>query len=232
MRSGSTIRPARRLRRRGSSPPGRRRFPHRPSDRPSGRSIRSPVAALGAPAGSRLAPPPGRCRSSQESLHDLRSVPRAPPPPGPKGLPTSESFCVRHDRRPTRPPAGCYALHGPTKPSAPTRHAVAAPTRVATAMRPSCPVGGMLEGGQPIRLGAQRNHRPTRPHRYSHFPSDLKVRPPAGGQRLIRPAHEAARAVCMYDVAGAASRPRNRRALRKAPGGQRSAKLMNGLQFV
>jgi hypothetical protein len=92
------------------------------------------------------------------------------------------------------------------------------------AMRPSCPVGGMLGGGQPIRLGTQRNHRPTRPHRHSHCPSDLKVRPPAGGRRLIRPAHGAARAVCMYDVAGAASRPRDRRALRTAPGGQRSAK--------
>jgi hypothetical protein len=145
-------------------------------------------------------------------------------PPAQRAFPTSESFCVRHGRRPTRPPAGCYALHGPTKPSAPTRHAVAAPTRVATAMRPSSPVGCMLEGGQPIRLGTQRNHRPNRPHRYSHFPSDLKVRPPAGGRRLIRPAHEAARAVCMYDVAGAAPRPRDRRALQMAPGGQRSAK--------
>jgi hypothetical protein len=29
---------------------------------------------------------------------------------------------------------------------------------------------------------------------------------------LIRPAHGAARAVCMYDVAGAALRPRERRA--------------------
>jgi hypothetical protein len=75
------------------------------------------------------------------------------------------------------------------------------------------PGGGMLEGGQPIRLGTQRDHQPTRPHRYSHFASNLKVRPPAGSRRVIRPAHEAARAVCMYDVATAAPRPRDRRAL-------------------
>lgn len=69
------------------------------------------------------------------------------------------------------------------------------------------PDGSMLEGGQPIRLGTQQDHQPTRPHRHSHSPSNLKVRPPAGCLRLIRTAFQGHPAVCMYDVAGAAVRP-------------------------
>ena len=141
MRAGSTIRLAKRLRRRGTRPAGVAAVPHRPSGRPSGRSIRSPVAALGAPAGSRVAPPPGQRRSGQESLHDCGPYFGPHVPPAQRAFPTSESSCVRHGRRPTSAPAGFYALHGPKKPSAPTRQAVAAPTRVATAKKPFCPAG-------------------------------------------------------------------------------------------
>ena len=205
MRAGSTIRLARRLRRRGSGSAGAAAIPSRPSDQPSGRSIRSPVAALEASAGSRVAPPPGQCRSGQESLHDCG------PYLGPH-LPTARRAFLhqRVNLRTTWPEA-----HEPTgRVLRPTRHEeTVCPD---TARRRGgdardggdtlyCPTGGMLEGGQPGRLGNQRNHRPTRPHRHSHSPSNLKVRPPAGGPALI-PAgpREAARAACMYDVAGAA----------------------------
>ena len=180
MRAGSTIRLAKRLRRRGTRPAGAAVVP---IARQTGRAA-GPFAALslrserllGAGSLRRLAyafrpgiPPRFAVRTSGPHL-----------PPAQRAFPTSESSCVLHGRTATKPPPGCYALHGPTKPSAPTRHAVTTRVGVATAMRPSDPVGGILEGGQPIRLGTQRNHRPTRPHRYSHFPSDLKVRPPAG----------------------------------------------------
>ena len=217
MPAGSTIRPAKRLRRREPDPPGRRRFPlARQTGRAAGPfaalSLRS-ECLLGAGSLRRLAMP---FRPGIPPRFAVRTSGPTIPRPN-QAFPTSESSCVQRGRRPPRPPAGCYALHGPTKPSAPTRHAVAAALCVATAMRQSRQAGDMLEGGQPIRLGTQRTHRPTRPHRHSHCPSDLKVRPPAGGRRLIRAAHEAVRAVCMYDVAGAA--PNGRRI--GAPWGRR-----------
>jgi hypothetical protein len=66
----------------------------------------------------------------------------------------------------------------------PTRQAVAAPTCVATAMRPSCPVGGMLGGGQPIQLGTQRNHRPTRPSSPLALSLGSQGSPAGGGPAL------------------------------------------------
>jgi hypothetical protein len=209
----------------GSESAGAAAIPLARSDRPSGRSIAAlslrSERLLGAGSLRRLANAvPARNPSTICGPYFGPHL-----PPAQRAFPTSESFCVRHGRRPTRPPAGCYALHSPTKPSAPTRHAVAAPTRVATAMRPSSPVGCMLEGGQPIRLGTQRNHRPNRPHRYSHFPSDLKVRPPAGGAgaRSGLPTRPPGRCACTMSL-GAAIRPRDRHAHGGAPVGLRSTK--------
>lgn len=115
----------------------------------------------------------------------LRSVPRAPPAHGPEGLPHQ-----RVNLRTTWPEA-----HEPTgRVLRPTRHEEtvcpdAARRRGADAEDGaetlSCPTGGMLEGGQPVRLGNQRDHQPTRPHRHSHSPSNLKVRPPTGGPALV-----------------------------------------------
>ena len=128
----------------------------------------------------------------------------------------------------TRPEAcacrsGSYALQGVKQPKVPTRDAATRWRR--DGGKTVLPDGSMLEGGQPIRLDTQRDHQPTRPHRHSHSPSNLKVRPPAGCLRLIRTAFQGHPAVCMYDVAGAAVRPRGRRRLNEvAPGEQRSAK--------
>ena len=225
MRAGSTIRLAKRVRRRGTRLAGAAAVPHRPSGRPSGRSIRSPVAALGAPAGSRVAPPPGQRRSGQESLHDCG------PYFGPHLPPAQRAF--PHQRvilRTTWPEAleRTGRVLRPTRPQE-TVCPDAAGSRGANARRDGketvLPGGGMLEGGQPIRLGTQRNHRPNRPHRYSHFPSDLKVRPPAGGPALGPggPTRPPGRCACTMSL-GAAIEPRDRHAHRGAPGGQRSAK--------
>ena len=153
------------------------------SDRPSGRSIRSPVAALGASAGSRVAPPPGQCRSGQEFLHDCGPYLRPHLPTAQRAFPHQ-----RVNLRTTWPKAP-----EPTgRVLRPTRHETVCPDatrhRGANARNGGetlcCPTGGMLEGGRPIGLGTQRNHRPTRPHRHSHSPSNLKVRPPVGGPAL------------------------------------------------
>jgi hypothetical protein len=101
--------------------------------------------------------------------------------PAQRAFPTSESSCVRQGRGPV--PAD--RVLRPTPPHE-TVCPGAARRRNACRRRdgdgPPCPTGGMLEGGQPIRLDIQRTHRPARPHRYSHSPSNLKVRPPAGGR--------------------------------------------------
>lgn len=114
-------------------PPGRRRSPlARQTSRAAGPfaalSLRS-ERLLGAGSLRRLANAvPAR---NPSTIAVRTSGPTCPRPGGPSS--TSESTCVRHGRRPTSPPAGFYALHGMRKPSAPTRHAVAAAT-LATAV--------------------------------------------------------------------------------------------------
>jgi hypothetical protein len=131
MRAGSTIRLARRLRRRGSGPAGVAAVPSRPV-RPAERPVHSQPCRCARSVcweQGRSAAWPMPFRPGIPPR--LRSVPRAHLPTAQRAFPTSESTCVRHGRRPTSPPAGFYALHGMRRPSAPTRHAVAAPTLVA-----------------------------------------------------------------------------------------------------
>ena len=102
----------------------------------------------------------------------LRSVPRAPTCPRPKG-PSHQRVMLPA----TRPEAcacgsGSYALQGVKQPTVPTRDAATRWRR--DGGKSVLPDGSMLKGG----------HQPTRPHRHSHSPSNLKVRPPAGGPAL------------------------------------------------
>lgn len=141
-------------------------------------------------------------------------------PMAPRAFPTSESSGVRRGRG--QGFGRFYVLHGMKELSAPTGHVAATHEGAANGGDTVLPDGGMLEGGQPIRLDTQRNQKPTRPHRHSHSPSDLKVRPPAGGPALDPASPWGGRPVCMYDVAGAAVWPRDRRAHRAAPGSQQA----------
>jgi hypothetical protein len=204
--------------------PGRRRSPFARSDQPSGRSIRSPVAALGAPAGSRVAPPPGLCRSGQEFLHDCGPYLGPPPAPGPLGL-SHQRVILR-----TTWPAGDALRPGSTPYTAPRsrRPRRGTPPRRLRAPRRRWTI--LPDGEYARRRSAQRACHlagPTTNPASSLLALSLGSQgSPAGWGPALDPdgPHGAARAVCMYDVAGAAQRPRDRRAHRATPVGQRSAK--------
>ena len=140
----------------------------------------------------------------------MRSVLQCPPPAnGPRASPPAS---LLQNERPAAGNIGrVQRLHRYSGTACPDARAAAAHAGVATAV--SC-------SSQPGLIATRT------------LPRVSRFAPPAGpARRSIRPAHEAVRAVCMYDVAGAALRPRDRRQP-PAPGGQRSAKWMNGLQFV
>ena len=212
MRAGSTIRLARRLRRRGSGSAGAAAVP---LARETGRAA-GPFAALslrserllGAGSLRRLANAvPARNPSTIAVRTSGPHLPTAQ-----KGLPTSESCCLQPDRRPA--PAGRGLT--PYKASSNRRSRRATPQRVgaATAVSPSCPTGACSKevspfGRAPSRTTSQPGLIATRTlPQISRFARRLE------GRRLIRTAFQGHPAVCMYDVAGAAVRPQGRRRLK------------------
>jgi hypothetical protein len=195
------------MRRRGSGSAGAAAIPPRPGQ--TGRAA-GPFAALslrserllGAGSLRRLANAvPAR---NPSTIAVRTSGPTCPWPTGPS--PTSESACVRHGRRPTSPPAGFPPYTATKRVPAPTGPSV-------TTARTSCPTGVCSKevsptGWAPSETTIQPRLIVTRTlPRISRFARRLEgpALDPAGlGQ--------AARAACMYDVAGAAGGPRERRA--------------------
>jgi hypothetical protein len=223
MRAGSTIRLAKRLRRRGSGPAGAAAVPHRPV-RPAEQPVHSQ---------------PCRCARSAcwEQGHSaawpmplrpgipprLRSVPRAPPTPGPMGLPHQRVILrttwpaapetTRRVLRSTRP-------HETVRPHTACRHGANARRDGDHTVLPG--------GGYARRRSAHSAGHPAGPPAIPASSLALSLGSqgsPAGWGPALDPAGPRGRPGGVHvRCRWRGPRPRDRRVLRTAPGGQRSAK--------